>query len=101
MCAASVGMSFPCVRDKDLGRSTKLNDTSEGIEMGAAPTRDRAAEVVEKHCARGGEKAGVRKRGNERRWKGSRRTCRAQRWGRHDMVASVFDRSADLMILSE
>lgn len=55
--------------------------------MAAPPTRDCIGDEVEKHCAREGEKAGVRKRGNEPRWKGSRRSCRAQRWDRHDMVA--------------
>lgn len=67
MCAAILGMSFPRVRDKDLGRSTRLNDTSGGMEMAAPPIRDCAGVVVEKHCARDGEKAGVRKRGIEAR----------------------------------
>lgn len=63
-----------------------LNDTSGGMESAAPPTRDCAGDVVEKHCVRG-EKAGARKMGREPRWKGSRRSWRAQRWGmEHDMV---------------
>lgn len=86
MCAAIVGVSFPLVRDKDLGRSMRLNDTSGGMEMAAPPTRDRAGEVVEKHCARSGEKVDVRNRGTESRLKDSRRSCRAQRWDKCDMM---------------
>lgn len=83
--AAYLGISFPRVRTRDLGRSTSLNDTSGGMEIAAPPTRDCAGDVVEK--ARG-ENAGARKMGNELRWEASRSSCRAQRWGiEADMVA--------------
>lgn len=84
--AINLGISFPRVRDRVAGISMSLNDTSGGMESAAPPTRDCAGDVVEKHCVRG-EKAGARKMGREPRWKGSRRSWRAQRWGmEHDMV---------------
>lgn len=102
ICAAWVGISFPWPRFKVLGRSSRVNDTSGGTEMAAPPTRDCAGLVVEKHCTRAGENAGVRKRGNELRWKCSRMSCRAQRWGRNDMMFGVLDGASlrSSMILS-
>ena len=82
----NLGTSFPRVRVRVAGISTSLNDTSGGMESAAPPIRDCAGDVVEKHCVRG-ENAGARKMGREPRWKGSRRSWRAQRWGmEHDMV---------------
>jgi hypothetical protein len=70
-----------------------LNDTSGGMEIAAPPIRDCAGVVVEKHCVRG-ENAGARKMGKEPRWKGSRRSWRAQRWGmENDMVIARLCRT--------
>lgn len=63
--------------------------TSGGMVIAAPPTRDCAGDVVEKHFVRGVENAGARKIGSELRWRGSRRSWRAQRWG-NDMMGAFL-----------
>jgi hypothetical protein len=77
---ATFGASFAFPRTLVCGRSIRLKLTSGGIDTGAPPIRDRAADVVEKHCALNGwESAGTRNVGTDFDRIGSRRSCTRQR----------------------
>ena len=74
-----VGISFATPLTATWGRSMNFRETSGGMAIAAAPTRDWVGEVVEKDWVRGScEKAGARKIGKEPWRRGPRVSCRRQ-----------------------
>lgn len=76
----------------------KFSETSGGTEIAAAPTRDCAGAVVEKHCVRWGrENAGVRNVGKAPCLNEVRENCLKQLWGMEDDMATVVVLAVDTL----